>query len=249
MDYNNKVRIKCPCGANLILPKTPGMEAKTFTCPVCHQPHPFTEYTLLPPRQPNPAPVPAPKPAPAQPKTIDVICPCGAKLRVKQTTEIQSKSITCPKCGQKRPFSEYQLPGQAKSPIDIGDPLPGGTVVTNSGVNAPTQLLDMTTGKVYGLKVGENVVGRMADSSKAEIQIETEDKKLSREHFVITAKIVGNGKYKYFLKLYKAEVNTTKVNDQIMEFGDEIFLQNGTKILIHHTTLMFQVQDMESTIC
>ena len=253
---NNKVRIKCPCGANLALTKTPGMEAKSFTCPVCHQLHPFSDFTILPPAQPKPA---AAQPKPAAPaETIDVICPCGTKLRVKRTPGIEKKTLTCPKCGQKRPFTEYQQPATPKPKVPApavgstpGNPNPGGTCLplTPSSLSALTQLVDTATGMHYDLKVGVNIIGRKADSSHADVQINTADKKLSREHLIITGKPIEPFGYKFFISLHKPEVNPTKVNGQLIDFGDEIFLHNGTRISIHHTELIFEVIDTEQTIC
>lgn len=245
MDNNNKVRIKCPCGANLVLTKTPGMESKTFTCPVCHQPHPFTEYTVLPPLQPQPAATP-------QPQTVDVICPCGAKLRIKRAPGIESKTLTCPKCGTRRPFTQYRDPKDItpNPPTDEGGGgggVPGGTVVAGAESASLPYLLDTASGKTYSLNEGDNIVGRGADSSKADIKIVTTDKKLSREHFVITCKKVGAG-FKFFIRLYKKEVNTTKVSNELLSFGDEIVIQNGAKITVNQTTLQFVVPDIQSTI-
>ena len=256
MDYNNKVRIKCPCGANLALNKTPGMEAKSFTCPVCRQLRPFTDFTILPPVQPKPAA----QPQAAAAETIDVMCPCGTKLRVKRNAGIEKKNLTCPKCGQKRPFTEYQQPAPkpaapkpqvAAPPVSSAPRKPnfGDTCLPYNGLSALTQLVDKATGIRYDLKVGVNIIGRKADSSHATIQIDTADKKLSREHFIITGKPVEPFGYKFFISLHKQEVNPTKVNGQLIDFGDEIFLQNGTRISIHHTELIFEVIDTEQTIC
>lgn len=257
MDNNNKVRIKCPCGANLVLTKTPGMEAKTYTCPVCHQPHPFTEYTLLPPLQSAPAPAPAPKPAPAPapaaPETVDVLCPCGAKLRVKRVPGIETKTLTCPKCGQKRPFTQYrgvsEKSEEGDGPVEPGKPeVPGGTIFGDPLISSLPHLLDTATGKTYQLCEGNNLVGRCADSSHADIKILTNDKKLSREHFIVIGKKIGK-QYKFFIRLHKKEVNATRVNNDLLDFGDEIFLQNNSTITVNQTTLKFVVIDTESTIC
>lgn len=42
------IKIKCPnCNMGLAVKKTPGLESKNITCPVCKQSHPFGEYKLV----------------------------------------------------------------------------------------------------------------------------------------------------------------------------------------------------------
>ena len=258
---NNKVRIKCPCGANLALTKTPGTEAKSFTCPVCKQRHPFSDFAVLPPLQPKPA---APAAASMAADVLDVRCQCGAMLKVRNTPGIENKMLTCPQCHQKRQFTQYirnnggtiygPTPNQAMAPVsDNGQNSaavkPGTVVLGQHNLSALTQLIDTSTGTSYNLAVGENIVGRKAMSSSASIQIDTADKKLSREHFVITGKAAAPKGYMFLIKLFKPEVNPTTVNGETLAFGDEVFLHNGSRIKVNAVELIFNVLDIESTIC
>lgn len=242
-----KIRIQCPCGANLTLNNTPDVATKSYTCPVCHQLHHFSEFKLLPP-------VGAAPQSPGQAsEAIRIKCQCGATLQIKKTPGIESKSITCPVCGANRPFSEYAQVDQPRpnpgGSHTSGGITPGGgvTVMGGGAAMSPFKIVNCATGESYNLLPGENIIGRKAQTSKASIQIATDDKKLSREHLVITVERCSEG-FIHYVKLYKEAVNPTKLGKNDLKYGDELVALAGAHIYVNTIDLQFSASDLDATI-
>ena len=94
--------------------------------------------------------------------------------------------------------------------------------------------------KEYALLEGQNIVGRKGTTSKATIQIETEDRYMSRQHCIINVSILPDGSPKAVLSNYLNK-NQTSVNGQIIGNGDEIRLTNGDRIKMGHATVVFKL--------
>ena len=104
------------------------------------------------------------------------------------------------------------------------------------------------SGKVLFLKPGSNVIGRMAQSSKATIQIPTgEDRRMSREHLLIEVKEEPQLGYVHRAMLCREKCNDTYVDSVKIEPGDCIVLRNGNLIKLPGTTLRFEIPDPENT--
>jgi pSer/pThr/pTyr-binding forkhead associated (FHA) protein len=92
----------------------------------------------------------------------------------------------------------------------------------------------------YNLEEGQNIVGRKGMTSKATIQIATQDRYMSRQHCSITVTTLPDGTKKAVLSNYQNK-NLTTIDGQEIETGDAIRLVNGNRITMGHTTVVFKL--------
>ncbi len=104
------------------------------------------------------------------------------------------------------------------------------------------RLVSMNTGATYNLSPGRNVVGRMAQTSTADIQIPdtTGSKRMSRSHFVINV-LKENGQYVHYASLIRPDVNATFVNNMQLIYGQQVRLFSMDVIYLPDESLQFQV--------
>ena len=81
----------------------------------------------------------------------------------------------------------------------------------------------------------------MASTSIADVQIDTDDLFMSREHSVINVRRLPNGGLKIDISNFKNK-NTTKVNGYSLEPDDAIVLHDGDIIDMGSTTLSFHTK-------
>ena len=203
-------------------------------------------------------------------QTKRIICPkCKAVLDVTNSKNETLKQITCPSCKtilqvkfqpqQEQPQQEpieaktYYAPPK-RSMSDSGATQlagAGGETVLGGGLSGATQLYMPTQkttstakltfeGNDYPLEEGQNIVGRKGTTSKATVQIATEDRYMSRQHCSITVTTLPDGTKKAVLSNYQNK-NLTTVDGQEIETGDEIRLTNGDRITMGHTTVVFKL--------
>lgn len=91
----------------------------------------------------------------------------------------------------------------------------------------------VSDGTSYLLSEGVNIVGRQSQSSKATIQIATDDRYMSRNHSRLTVANLPDG-LKVTISNYENK-NGTFVNDQELMDGEEIRLTDGDEIKMGHT--------------
>lgn len=186
---------------------------------------------------------------------VKIKCPkCGAVMNVKRVPGIECKSVKCPSCKEVNPFVKFRILnsnsgiGQSgnEEPTHYGDEEP---TMPQLNYNFTIGILRLPDGKEFELKNGANIIGRAAASSKATIQLPTDPthKRLSREHIVIDVVKDPNQGYVHYASLYKKEVNTTKVNDAILEYGDKIKLLDGDKLYLPDMILTFELPDDDKT--
>ena len=95
-------------------------------------------------------------------------------------------------------------------------------------------------GATYPLEEGQNIVGRMGKTSKATVQIATDDRYMSRQHCAITVTILPDGTMKAVLSNYQNK-NLTSIDGQEIETGDAIRMTDGNIITMGHTTVTFKI--------
>jgi len=203
-------------------------------------------------------------------QTKRIICPkCKAVLDVTNSKNETLKQITCPSCKtilqvkfppqqeqpQQEPIEAHTYYAPPKRPMaDSGETQlagAGGETVLGGGLSGATQLYTPTQkatatamltfeGKDYPLEEGQNIVGRKGITSKATVQITTEDRYMSRQHCSITVSTLPDGTKKAVLSNYQNK-NLTTVDGQEIETGDEIRLTNGDRITMGHTTVTFKL--------
>ena len=191
---------------------------------------------------------------------IKIKCPFdGAVLSIKNQPGLESKSVTCPICKHKYPFTQFKVVTPVTNKDD--DPptdYPGGEERTSYGADKPTDLgaMNFTPGRVvvvgtiisYRLKPGRNIIGRKASKSAADFGIDTgENRKMSREHIVIEIKKVPAKGFVHYLSLYKEKVNKTFVGNEPLVYGDCIILNHGDIIKLPDADLRFEIPNEDDT--
>lgn len=193
--------------------------------------------------------------------TLKIKCPnCGAVLTVKNVPNIETKSVPCPICKQKAPFTRFKvlnLNQDARTAVPGGGWTPGGEHTINlmsqgaapGGSNMTIGTLVMpATGMRFPLKPGLNILGRNAQSSSATIKLNTgQSMRMSREHMVINVEQTPGKGYVHSAKLYKQQVNDTYVNNDKLSFGDCVVLKDGDRIKLPDMELVFSIGSIEKT--
>ncbi len=192
-------------------------------------------------------------------------CPnCQTVLEIKSAKIESVKQITCPHCkaSLQVKFPPQQAPSGAETCY-----APKKTVANSGetqlagGNNGETQLAGGSHGATqlatpkdkaqssrarlvfedhpYFLEEGQNIIGRKGNTSKADVQIATDDRYMSRQHCSITVTTLPDGAKKAVLSNYQNK-NLTSIDGQEIETGDAIRLVNGNRITMGHTTVTFK---------
>ena len=171
-------------------------------------------------------------------------CPqCGVVLDVKNSMNEPVKQIICPSCNtalrikfelQKEPLEAHTY----CSPKTSNDNYDATELATPSKPSKSACLI--FEGFTYRLDMGDNIIGRKGNSSKATIQIPTTDRYMSRQHCLINVRSLSDNSLKVVLRDYQNK-NLTLVNGQTIEKSDEIRLMNGDKVTMGQTTLIVKI--------
>lgn len=183
---------------------------------------------------------------------LKIGCPvCGSVLSVKNQPGIESKSVTCPICKNKSPFSAFkrivnkeektEYPDKEKTSYSEETQVNGGPNYTLGKLLVPSLHLS------FQLKPGKNIIGRKASASSATCQIPCETKRLSREHLVIEIKKIPGKGFVHCASLYKEKVNATFIGQNKLEFGDCIVLNHRDIIRLPDVEARFEIPDEEGT--
>ena len=184
-----------------------------------------------------------------------VQCPsCGQVLEVQNQNNETLKKFTCPKCNallQAR-FTPQQEPLEAKTYLGPRRPVMnnGSTQLSGAGFGSThlvvskgelnkTAILE-GNGHTYSLMEGQNIIGRKCSSSKATVQIDTNDIYMSRQHCIINVCTLPNGIKKVGLSNYQNK-NRTFIDEQLIDNEDEICLVDGNKIKMGNTVVTFKL--------
>lgn len=197
-------------------------------------------------------------------ETKQIKCPnCKVVLDVKNSKNEDVKQITCPKCKAilqvrfhkqapleaetyyappKKPIADNgatQLAGGNNGATILGGTMAGATQLGSSPKKESSARL-VFEDKPYFLEEGQNIIGRKGNTSKATVQIATEDRYMSRQHCSIKVTTLPDGTKKAVLSNYQNK-NLTSVDGLEIETGDAIRLVNGNRITMGHTTVVFKL--------
>lgn len=183
-------------------------------------------------------------------KILKIQCPkCGVIISLRNVPNLLTKSLECPRCHCVNKIVDYYLPqSEQKEVRDEGATRYAGHLnPQNNNRNLQNglpevkeklgTLLDKSTGEKYQLLNGRNVIGRKSNTSSSNVQILTSDLHVSRQHFYIDVDKNGAGYYYVISNANKR--NKTKVNEQILDNGDQIQLTKGDVIQIGSVKLEF----------
>lgn len=178
-----------------------------------------------------------------------ITCPnCGILLDVKNSKNEAVKLIHCPQC---------KVPLQVKfgaAPVEDD----GKTRPVNDGDTRKTHLLNKKSstsgssedtlhhqtpylecnGQQYKLVMGINIVGRKASTSNATVQIDTNDRYMSRMHARIQVSLLPTGQIRATIT-NERNMNTTLLNGQPLSDNDVMILTKGSRIQMGDTTVIY----------
>lgn len=211
-------------------------------------------------------------------EAIKIQCPgCKSVLNVKNASQLIGKVLRCPSCKEERPFESYPRvvvkpkaqPSEDKTQYDpnygsakqkteeeatqYGEPHSEATHIAHNGKESLGKL--EFQGKLYELINGVNIIGRMASSSKATIQIDVQSLPheiggtMSRHHLQITVQKGKNG-IMHLVKLMDNVPNSTYLNQKLLQKNDTLILSNGDTLKMGKVIVKFVIDnvDPEGTI-
>ncbi len=165
---------------------------------------------------------------------------CSAVLVVRNMPKIETKSIACPICKTTSKYEEYEICSN-ETPKDDDGPrtqLAPITDYTAKKCIAIGKLQHIDSEALYPLNLGINIIGRKSATSSADVQIETDDKTVSRLHIAIEVVELQSGGHKHYLSNANNK-NTTMVNDHKVENDDKLILNSGDIIKMANVSFRF----------
>lgn len=198
---------------------------------------------------------------------IQIKCPfCGAVLSVKDQQGIETKNVTCPVCKHLYPFVKFKKVSPTLAGDESDTEYPDReehtsynckcgqsgreeTELNNNHGNFSLGMLKVAgTDISFRLRPGRNIIGRRAQKTGADIQIDTAGKRsMSREHIVIEVKKIPAKGFVHYISLFKEKVNKTFIDGEQLLYGDCIILNDGALIELPDATLKFEIPDNDNT--
>ena len=187
-------------------------------------------------------------------------CPyCQTPITIRNTGGLDHVKIACPNCQHsitvkinKKPIKvENPTPVQAAQTIHAQPvqqaPQSGVHVQqkdenetlfikTASDIGVPVLILN---GTKYRLSLGHNTIGRVSPSSTATLQLPVSDPYMSRTNVFLDVTKTDMGTWQVVISSCN-DRNLAKVNGHPLEIGNRIILQEGNRIGLGHTELLFK---------
>ncbi|MBQ8047087.1 MAG: FHA domain-containing protein [Prevotella sp.] len=163
---------------------------------------------------------------------------------------METKRIKCPKCGG---LLDVTNPN-GEDVLLVTCPNPGcGAKIRFRWSLGETQLAPVTDTTAIGylkkgqhtypLREGKNTIGRYSSSSDVDLQIETDDRTMSRKHAEINVVRLKNGRVKAIIHDVRDEQKMTAkpllVEDEPLLKPDKIVLTNGDLLTLGDTIVKY----------
>lgn len=183
-------------------------------------------------------------------ETITIVCPnCRSRLSVQNVPDIRDKMLTCPICKYKAKVNVFLMGLAAQGGLGASEEatrLPGSY---NQQIKLdPGQMRVAQTGQICELRIGSQVLGRLANSGSADIQIGSEtykDEYMSRRHVKIDVVKTDRGIEHHLVEI--GSKNIIQLNGEPIQRGDEIVLSFGDKLTLGKTDLILEETDDDAT--
>ena len=181
---------------------------------------------------------------------ISVVCPnCRSRLSIQDAPDIQDKILPCPICKFRAKVSVYQI-GQAgkggQGASDDDTQLPGSLLQqmkTDTG-----QMRVVQTGQICELRMGSQVLGRLAMTGTADMQIGSDnyrDEYMSRRHVRIDVVQTPHGIEHRLIEI--GSKNIILLNGSAIQRGDEIVLSFGDELTLGKTQVVLEETNEDAT--
>lgn len=163
---------------------------------------------------------------------------CQTGLRLDESKlKAGSYNIKCPKCSS---VNQAIIP--AKEPEAV---VPNLGISTEANPKEVGWLIvhdENTESQVFPLKLGKNIVGRWSESKPCDVMIETEDRRMSRNHSVVEVLKRPTGQYDYLIYDF-GSANGTFINadaNKRLTEHDQVFLRDGDTIQMGRTKMVLK---------
>lgn len=180
---------------------------------------------------------------------MQIICPnCRTKLTFLRVPNWQDKLVECPHCHFKAKANVYQSGKAAQGGQGADDAptqMPGDFRPAQNSEIGVIKL--KASGRCFQLKMGTNVLGRVAQSGTADLKIST-DPYMSRRHLQIDVLQTAMGVEHRLVEIDSK--NIIVLNGRPIQRGDIIKLNYGDQMTLGQTEVVFdrpQEDDAEAT--
>ena len=178
-------------------------------------------------------------------KKIFLVCPnCRTRLSFPEVKGYQEKIVECPICHFKALANVYMSGKAAQGGSGSNDEatqLPGNMLQSSYDIG---QIRVATTGQRCPLKMGKNVIGRIAQSGKADIQI-THDEYMSRQKVLIDVVKGAHGLEHRLVEI--GSKNIVLLNGKPIQRNDILNLKFGDCMTLGKTDVYLEETDEEAT--
>ena len=175
-------------------------------------------------------------------QTVEISCPqCHVRLSVTNSKNEAIKRIKCPNCGKQIDIRFKRPVREDGATVLGGIPTGGETQLGPVSVSRKKAYLEFN-GVRYNLEIGRNTIGRKAKTSNADVQLDTSDLYMSRQHAIINVRRMPDGSIKSDIANDKNK-NATLVNGIEIMPNDILVLQDGATIKMGHTTVTFHYSE------
>lgn len=175
-------------------------------------------------------------------QTKTVKCPaCGVVLEVRNSQNEEVKIIHCPQC---KMALRVRFQRQVDEPMDAETHIPGlsednDTVIAGLGSSAGKAFI-VCDGRKYELREGDNIVGRKASTTTADVQLAVTDRYISRLNAIVKVRKTG-GNLLVTIANYKNQ-NPIKVGAVTLLNDDELVLENGNEFTMGQTKMTLKIE-------
>ncbi|WP_106830278.1 FHA domain-containing protein [Parabacteroides pacaensis] len=176
---------------------------------------------------------------------VKVVCPqCHTMLSFKDAPDIDNKLIVCPKCKFRATVSVYRSGNAGTGGYgESDDTLPPQFLSKNAMLIGKLRLEG--TGTTFNLKMGQNVIGRVAETGKADIKL-CNDEYMSRQHVRIDVIKKPMG-----IEHRLVEINSKNpviLNENPIPRNEILILNFGDRLVLGKTKVIFEKpEDEEET--
>lgn len=175
-------------------------------------------------------------------QTVEIICPqCHVRLSVTNSKNEEVKRIKCPNCGKQIDIRFKRPVREDGATVLGGIPTGGETQLGPVSVSRKKAYLELNCVR-YNLEIGRNTIGRKAKTSSADVQLDTTDLYMSRQHAIINVRRLPDGSIKSDIANDQNK-NATLVNGIEIMPNDILVLQDGATIKMGHTTVTFHYSE------
>jgi pSer/pThr/pTyr-binding forkhead associated (FHA) protein len=182
---------------------------------------------------------------------IVITCPEGAsRLSIPESAVLKGiPTLTCPKCTKKfKPMIKQPPPpsnSEKRNYAGETDLIDNPAMSSGKSSQAPGYLVvhdENTRHQTFSLKLGRQIAGRKDSTKPCEIMIETNDKYMSRNHFVVECRVNRAGILEAILCDNNA-LNHTFINTRALhevKRNDSFLLNDGDIIQAGITKIVYK---------